>query len=325
MADGNDAADVIRTYSFAPGMTFHGVCAGDEVRMLRRAGEYLHVKLTSRENRIGISGPGADRAVDFFEALCRLYTLRRHQLEESDFDLLCRSYRDHRESGIDALWNSRLKVSPKRREVMARSPRQLEYLQSMREHEMVFGIGPAGTGKTYLAMAMAVSMFLAGDIRRIVLTRPARESGERLGFLPGSIEEKVSPYLRPLYDALYEMMTPDEARELIDRGIIEVAPLAFMRGRTLNGAFIILDEAQNTTCDQMLMFLTRMGFGSRCVITGDPSQSDLGRDESSGLIQALRKLSGISEIGFVNFTTADVVRHPLLEKIITAYTSGDGK
>ena len=189
----------------------------------------------------------------------------------------------------------------------------------IKDNTIVFGIGPAGTGKTYLAMAMAVAMFIRGDVSRIILTRPARESGEKLGFLPGSLEEKVSPYLRPLYDALFDMMPQEEASSLIARNIIEVAPLAFMRGRTLNNAFIILDEAQNTTEEQMLMFLTRMGFGSRCVITGDPSQSDLAKHEKSGLTRALESLKSIREIAFVFFTPRDVVRHALLEKIITAY------
>ena len=202
---------------------------------------------------------------------------------------------------------------------LPRSKRQLEYLNAMRRNEVVFGIGPAGTGKTYLAMAMAVSMFLKGDVSRIVLTRPARESGERLGFLPGTLEEKVSPYLRPLYDALYEMLGFEEAQDLIARNVIEVAPLAFMRGRTLNNSFIILDEAQNTTPEQMLMFLTRMGFGSRCVITGDPSQSDLGERERSGLRKAIATLRELDELKFIFFNTSDVVRHSLLEKIINAY------
>ena len=195
----------------------------------------------------------------------------------------------------------------------------MEYVRAMREKEVVFGLGPAGTGKTYLAMAMAVSQFLAGECSRIVLTRPARESGENLGFLPGNLEDKIMPYLRPLYDALYDMLAVDEATALIERGAIEVAPLAFMRGRTLGGAFIILDEAQNTTPDQMLMFLTRMGFNSRCVITGDPTQSDLGPKERSGLRQAERTLGSIPEIAFCRFDTGDVVRHALLEKIINSF------
>jgi phosphate starvation-inducible PhoH-like protein len=183
----------------------------------------------------------------------------------------------------------------------------------------VFGIGPAGTGKTYLAMAAAVSELLQHRHARIILTRPAREAGESLGFLPGNLEEKILPYLRPLYDALYDMLDFDEVSSLIERNVIEVAPLAFMRGRTLNNSFIILDEAQNTTVEQMLMFLTRIGFNSRCVITGDPSQTDLTEKERSGLLHASRVLGSIPEIGFTTFEKRDIVRHALIEKIIDAF------
>ncbi len=311
-------------FYFENGLSLHVACAGDEVRNIRAAENAFQVRIIARENWILISGTAqenVDRAYAFFEELARFYLLRRRQIEARDFDFLCRSFRDRREQDIKALWAERIAVSPKKREVMARSRRQLEYLRAIRSHDMVFGIGPAGTGKTYLAMAMAVSEFLKGNVSRIVLTRPARESGENLGFLPGSLEEKIMPYLRPLYDALYDMMDFEEVAGLIERNIIEVAPLAFMRGRTLNNAFIILDEAQNTTTEQMLMFLTRMGFHSKCVITGDPSQSDLGGRESSGLLHAVNTLQKIPEIKFCFFETADVVRHALLEKIIVAYGS----
>ena len=192
-------------------------------------------------------------------------------------------------------------------------------MRAIREKDIVFGIGPAGTGKTYLAMAMAVSALLKGRFNRIILTRPAKEAGENLGFLPGNLEEKILPYLRPLYDALYDMIPFEDASSLIERNIIEVAPLAFMRGRTLNSAFIILDEAQNTTEEQMLMFLTRLGYDSQCVITGDPTQNDLARHERSGLIHAEKTLQEIPEIAFCKFTSRDVVRHALVEKIINAY------
>ena len=220
---------------------------------------------------------------------------------------------------LDNLYGEIVATTFRGRPIRCKTLGQREYVRAIRRNTLTFGVGPAGTGKTYLAMAMAVSEFLKGNVTRIILTRPARESGENLGYLPGSLEEKIMPYLRPLYDALYDMLGADEVADLIGRNMIEVAPLAFMRGRTLNNAFIILDEAQNTTVDQMLMFLTRMGFQSKCVITGDPSQSDLTGRERSGLLHAIETLREIPEIGFCFFDTSDVVRHALLEKIILAY------
>ena len=308
-------------YYFDNGLSWHVACAGDEVKSLRTLEKLFGVYLVARENWVQISGEedAVARASAFFDELSHFYQIRRKQLETRDFEFLCRSFRDRSEGDIRELMKERIDVSPKKREVLPRSRRQLEYVRAIRRLDVVFGIGPAGTGKTYLAMALAVSEFLKGNVSRIVLTRPARESGENLGFLPGSLEEKIMPYLRPLYDALYDMMSFDEVSALIERGVIEVAPLAFMRGRTLNNAFIILDEAQNTTVEQMLMFLTRMGFNSRCVITGDPSQSDLTGRERSGLLHAIDTLRSVEEIGFVFFDTRDVVRHALLEKIILAY------
>ncbi|HBP07037.1 MAG TPA: phosphate starvation-inducible protein PhoH [Lentisphaeria bacterium] len=308
-------------YYFDNGLSWHVACAGDEVKSLRTLEKLFGVHLVARENWVQISGEedAVARASAFFDELSHFYQIRRKQLETRDFEFLCRSFRDRSEGDIRELMKERIDVSPKKREVLPRSRRQLEYVRAIRRLDVVFGIGPAGTGKTYLAMALAVSEFLKGNVSRIVLTRPARESGENLGFLPGSLEEKIMPYLRPLYDALYDMMSFDEVSALIERGVIEVAPLAFMRGRTLNNAFIILDEAQNTTVEQMLMFLTRMGFNSRCVITGDPSQSDLTGRERSGLLHAIDTLRSVEEIGFVFFDTRDVVRHALLEKIILAY------
>jgi phosphate starvation-inducible PhoH-like protein len=196
---------------------------------------------------------------------------------------------------------------------------QKRYIDAIRAHDIVFGIGPAGTGKTYLAMAMAVAALKKQEVQRIVITRPAVEAGEKLGFLPGDLAQKVNPYLRPLYDALHDMIEPDQVERLMERSILEVAPLAFMRGRTLNDSFIILDEAQNTTSDQMKMFLTRLGYESKAVITGDITQIDLPSDRRSGLIEAREILAGIEGIAFCTFSELDVVRHPLVQEVIVAY------
>jgi phosphate starvation-inducible protein PhoH and related proteins len=204
-------------------------------------------------------------------------------------------------------------------DLRGRTPNQLRYLHQMLSHDITFGIGPAGTGKTFLAVACAVDALERQGVQRIVLTRPAVEAGERLGFLPGDLAQKVDPYLRPLYDALYDLMGFDRVGKAFEKGQIEIAPLAFMRGRTLNHAFVILDEAQNTTREQMKMFLTRMGFGSRCVVTGDTSQVDLAKGVGSGLVDAERVLSRVSGIAFTQFTASDVVRHPLVARIVDAY------
>jgi phosphate starvation-inducible protein PhoH and related proteins len=223
--------------------------------------------------------------------------------------------------GFDALV-AQLGSAPlktKRADLAARTPTQLAYLQNIQQYDITFGIGPAGTGKTYLAVACAVDAFERDLIKRIVLVRPAVEAGERLGFLPGDLIQKVDPYLRPLYDALFDLMGLEKTTKLMERGTIEVAPLAFMRGRTLNGSFIILDEAQNTTPEQMKMFLTRIGFGTKAVITGDPTQIDLQKNQKSGLFDAQVVLDGVPGIAFTRFTSVDVVRHPLVKRIVNAY------
>jgi phosphate starvation-inducible protein PhoH and related proteins len=206
-----------------------------------------------------------------------------------------------------------------RRQVLPKSVNQRRYLDAIEQLDIVFGIGPAGTGKTYLAMAQAVAFLLAKKVTRIILVRPAVEAGEKLGFLPGDLQEKVNPYLRPLYDAMYDMLDPERVERLLERGTIEIAPLAFMRGRTLNDAFVILDEAQNTTSDQMKMFLTRLGFGSKAVITGDITQIDLPAGRVSGLVEATRVVDKVEGIAFVRFDDKDVVRHPLVQQIVKAY------
>ncbi|MEE8329044.1 MAG: PhoH family protein [Thermodesulfovibrionia bacterium] len=214
---------------------------------------------------------------------------------------------------------STIHVSSKKRFIVPRSETQKKYIDAIRQHDMVIGIGPAGTGKTYLAMAMAISALLKKQVSRIILARPAVEAGEKLGFLPGDLYEKVNPYLRPLYDALFDMMEAEKAHRLIERGTIEIAPLAFMRGRTLNDSFIILDEAQNTTSEQMKMYLTRLGFNSKTVITGDVTQIDLPTSKASGLIETEKILKGIKGLHFIYFTERDVVRHRLVQQIIKAY------
>jgi phosphate starvation-inducible PhoH-like protein len=209
-------------------------------------------------------------------------------------------------------------------DLSGRTPNQVQYLRQILGHDIAFGVGPAGTGKTFLAVACAVDALERHGVQRIVLTRPAVEAGERLGFLPGDLAQKVDPYLRPLYDALYDLMGFDRVTRAFEKGLIEIAPLAFMRGRTLNHAFVILDEAQNTTREQMKMFLTRIGYGSKCVVTGDVSQIDLPKGVASGLVDARRVLDGVDGIAFTDFTAADVVRHPLVARIVEAYESARG-
>jgi len=211
-----------------------------------------------------------------------------------------------------------------KKQVMPKSVNQRRYLDAIEKHDIVFGVGPAGTGKTYLAMAQAVGFLLSKRISRIILARPAVEAGEKLGFLPGDLQEKVNPYLRPLYDALYDMIEVERADRLLERGTIEVAPIAFMRGRTLNDAFVILDEAQNTTSEQMKMFLTRLGYGSKAVITGDITQIDLPNARTSGLVEAMKVVGNVEGIAFVHFDDQDVVRHPLVRQIVKAYESYGG-
>jgi len=213
--------------------------------------------------------------------------------------------------------SGKVRITPK-------SVNQKKYYQAMREHDVVFAIGPAGTGKTYLAMAMAVAELLRGNYSRIILTRPAVEAGEKLGFLPGDLAEKVNPYLRPLYDALYDMVSMDKAQQMVENATVEVAPLAFMRGRTLNHAFVILDEAQNTSREQMKMFLTRLGFDSKAVITGDITQVDLPGGQTSGLRDARKVLAAVEDIAFCDFDQTDVVRHPIVRQILQAYDAADG-
>ncbi|HVN97001.1 MAG TPA: PhoH family protein [Syntrophorhabdaceae bacterium] len=239
-------------------------------------------------------------------------------LHHSDIDNAVR-FVSHAHHPTEDIRKDQIYIGASKKIITPKTRNQRAYVEAMRKYDMVIGIGPAGTGKTYLAMAMALSAYYRKEVTRIVLTRPAIEAGEKLGYLPGTMYEKVNPYLRPLYDALYDMVDMDRAGRLLERGVIEIAPLAFMRGRTLNDAFIILDEAQNTASEQMKMFLTRLGFSSKTVITGDITQIDLADKKTSGLVEVQHVLQGIKGIRFVYFTGKDVVRHPLVQKIIKAY------
>lgn len=302
--------------------TVNAIFAGDIAGNLPRVEKALDIKLVSRDSWIKIFTEDSAK-LNRTEAF--LMDMRGRvgggKITKHDFTQTLSAYGSGRENELREFFARRVKVSPRKNDVVPRTAAQAAYLESIDRREIVFGIGPAGTGKTYLAMAMAVSSLLEGRHGRIVLTRPAREAGENLGFLPGNLEEKIMPYLRPLYDALYDMIEFEEVASLIEKNIIEVAPLAFMRGRTLNSSFVILDEAQNTSIDQMLMFLTRIGFDSRCVITGDPSQTDLATGGDSGLLHAGKILRNIPEIAFQHFTTKDIVRNGLIEKIVNAYSA----
>jgi phosphate starvation-inducible PhoH-like protein len=297
---------------------------GEHEQNLSRIEVQLGVSLISRGNRLTIAGPedatGAARTA--LETLwARLKNGEDVGPAEVDAALRVAISPDvpAREAALASLARPDLALKTKRRAITPRSPNQARYLQALAENELVFGLGPAGTGKTYLAMAQAVSLLIANKVDRIILSRPAVEAGERLGFLPGDLREKVDPYLRPLYDALYDMMPADQVTKRLTSGEIEVAPLAFMRGRTLSNAFVVLDEAQNTTPMQMKMFLTRLGEGSRMAVTGDITQVDLPSGQRSGLRDAIDILRGVEGVAFVTFTDADVVRHPLVARIVRAY------
>jgi phosphate starvation-inducible PhoH-like protein len=293
---------------------------GQRNENLRQVERETGVGVHSRGNELTLVGE-AD-AVALARALIeQLYALARRgsPLGPEDVARAAHVLRSDSGTALKDVFSDTVLVSSRARPITPKGLAQKRYIEAIRQNDIVFGIGPAGTGKTYLAMAMAVRQLWDKQVKRIVLCRPAVEAGEKLGFLPGSMEEKVNPYLRPLYDALHDMMDIDRARQLVDRGIIEVAPLAFMRGRTLNDAFVILDEAQNTSAEQMKMFLTRLGFESKAVITGDVTQVDLPVGMRSGLLEARDLLAEIPGISFCNFTEVDVVRHPLVQEIIKAY------
>ena len=290
---------------------------------LRQLESLLNVRIRTQGHELLVEGDAASTA-----KVARLVEQLGGLIDEghsiSDRDVKTAAQLVAEDAAVDLrdhfLKDGQLRTAGKRR-IAAKSANQRRYLEAIDQYDIVFGIGPAGTGKTYLAMAQAVSYLLAKKVSRIILVRPAVEAGEKLGFLPGDLQEKVNPYLRPLYDALYDMLDVEKAEKYLERGAIEVAPLAFMRGRTLNDAFVILDEAQNTTTEQMKMFLTRLGFGSKAVVTGDVTQIDLPGGRTSGLVQAMEVVGKIDGISFVYFDERDVVRHKLVQAIVKAYDS----
>jgi phosphate starvation-inducible PhoH-like protein len=293
---------------------------GEHDGNLRHLADLLFIQIDARGNTVNLKGEAV--AVDLSrQVLEQLYGLlkEKYPVYPTDIDYALRILRENHTADLKKIFLDTVFITAKKRAITPRNQNQKAYIEAIRNYDIVFGIGPAGTGKTYLAMAMAVSALTKGTVNRIILTRPAVEAGESLGFLPGDLAEKVDPYLRPLYDALHDMMRFEKVAALMQNGVIEVAPLAFMRGRTLNEAFVILDEAQNTTTEQMKMFLTRIGFNSKAVVTGDITQIDLPMGKSSGLVEANEILTSITGMAFIHFTRQDVVRHRLVQDIINAY------
>ena len=297
---------------------------GERDQHLDRIERQLGVSLVPRGNRLAIAGPASATEVARL-ALSRLYErLKRGQeIDMAGVEAAMRLAQAETEDKSLSLWREDAGFRTRKRRIGPRSAGQAAYVKAMREHELVFGLGPAGTGKTYLAVAAAIDLLMGGQVERVILSRPAVEAGERLGFLPGDLRDKVDPYLRPIFDALNDMLPAEQIAKRLGTGEIEVAPIAFMRGRTLARAFVILDEAQNTTPVQMKMFLTRLGEGSRMVVTGDPSQVDLPPGARSGLADALEALRGVDEVAIVRFTEKDVVRHQLVARIVGAYEARD--
>jgi phosphate starvation-inducible PhoH-like protein len=295
---------------------------GEHNENLKEIENIFGVSIYSRGGKIIIKG-GSEKVESSTKFLNEIYNIitKGYKLELGDIEPAARIVTEDK-IPLEEIFLDTVCISTRKRIIAPKSITQKIYIEAIRKNDIVFGIGPAGTGKTYLAMAMAVSAFLNREVNRIILTRPAVEAGEKLGFLPGDLSQKVDPYLRPLFDALFDMMDIEKSSRLIEKGAIEIAPLAFMRGRTLNDAFVILDEAQNTTSLQMKMFLTRLGFSSKAVITGDTTQVDLGQNEKSGLLEVEQLLKDIEEISFVYFTKRDVIRHPLVKRIIEAYEIG---
>lgn len=295
---------------------------GPQDKFLHVIEREINAQIFTREAEITIQGPAAEvnSLQQLFEVLLQLIR-NNYTLTERDVLYAVELAKQMKADQLLDLFKGEITTTHRGKPIRVKTIGQRKYVETIKKKDIVFGIGPAGTGKTYLAVVLAVTRLKEGAVKRIVLTRPAVEAGESLGFLPGDLQEKVDPYLRPLYDALNDVLGPDQVAKSLERGLIEIAPLAYMRGRTLDDSFIILDEAQNTTPEQMKMFLTRLGFGSKMVITGDVTQIDLPRGKSSGLVEAARILDGIEELGFIYFDEQDVVRHSLVQKIIVAYNA----
>jgi phosphate starvation-inducible PhoH-like protein len=313
------ASRIVKKLSFPDPELVQQLC-GEQNAHLQVLRNKIGLAANVRGNEVILEG--GDWEIELAEnVLNQLYELvqKDYPIYRNDVEYAIRILSNDQSASLKKIFMDRVYVGSGKTVIAPKSINQKAYIDSIRTYDIVFGIGPAGTGKTYLAMAMAVAALVKKEIKRIVLTRPAVEAGEHLGFLPGDLYEKVNPYLRPLYDALHDMMDFEDASRLLQKGVIEVAPLAFMRGRTLNDSFVILDEAQNATTEQMKMFLTRLGFSSKAVITGDVTQTDLPEGKTSGLIEAREILRGIDGIKFINFSREDVVRHPLVQEIIDAY------
>lgn len=295
-------------------------------RYVRKIEDDLHVSIVSRDDYVKITGDKekVSQAKILMDELVEMVR-RGNMIEDQNVNYAVEMIKEGQQDAVLELDDTIICHAMNGKPIKPKTLGQKQYVQAMKEHMIVFGLGPAGTGKTYLAMAMAITAFKNNEVERIILTRPAIEAGEKLGFLPGDLQSKVDPYLRPLYDALYQIMGAEGFARNMEKGLIEVAPLAYMRGRTLDNAYIILDEAQNTTEAQMKMFLTRIGFGSKVVITGDSSQKDLALGVSSGLDVAMRVLSKVEEIAFCSLTSKDVVRHPLVQQIVKAYEEYEKK
>jgi len=308
-----------RTLQFESPRTLQLLYAND-LKLLKSLEDSLGVKVTTREGWVKLEGEPSriDKAQHVFDQLEKARQ-KGVDIQRHEFNYALNSVNEAREEDLGDLASIKIVTSPRKSPIMARSAGQRNYVEAIQKHDIVFGIGPAGTGKTYLAVAMAMAALRKEQVTRIILTRPAVEAGEALGFLPGELEQKIMPYLRPLYDALRDMLEPEEIERSLARQIIEVAPLAYMRGRTLGNAFVILDEAQNTTTEQMFMLLTRMGPNSKCVVTGDVTQIDLPSNKRSGLVEALQALKNVPGISFVYFNERDVVRHELVRAVINAY------